>query len=98
MVKELRETQISAFVSDTTKERLERYVRKRGVKKGYVLEQALSQYLTALEEIPEEYIVPTRIVLAKESFDRVVDLIEHPPKPTKELKQLMKRAKRYLPK
>ena len=95
---EQKETQISAFVSDTTKERLERYVRKRGVKKGYVLEQALSQYLTALEEMPEEYIVPTRIVLTNASFDRVLDAIEHPSKPTKALKQLMKRAKKYLPK
>ena len=81
------DTQISAFVSDTTKERLERYVRKRGVKKGYVIEQALSQYLTALEELPEEYIVPTRIVLTNESFDGVMETLERPPKPNKALKQ-----------
>lgn len=98
MTKEARETQISAFVSDTTKERLERYVRKRGVKKGHVIEQALSQYLSAVEEIPEQYIIPTRIVLTRESGERLIDAIENPPKPTKALRDLMKRAKKYLPK
>jgi uncharacterized protein (DUF1778 family) len=93
-----KEQQISAFVSSDTKERLEKYVRQRGVKKGYVIEQALTQYLSAVDQIPEEYLIPTRIVLTNESFDKMIDLVENPPKPTKALRDLMKRAKKYMPK
>jgi hypothetical protein len=55
-------SQISASISDETRERLERYVRARGVKKGFVIEQALLHHLQALSELPEEVVVPARLV------------------------------------
>ena len=51
-----RETQISAVVSETTKELLERHVRATGVKKGYLVEQALRHHLQALQELPAEVV------------------------------------------
>ncbi len=39
-----KETQISALVSRTTRELLERRVRATGVKKGHLVEQALQHY------------------------------------------------------
>ena len=40
-------TQISAFISATTKERLERYTEAHGLKKGAVVEAALLHHLLA---------------------------------------------------
>ena len=40
-------TQISAFISDTTSSELDRYTEARGLKKGYVIEQALRHHLRA---------------------------------------------------
>lgn len=36
-----KETQISAFVSQSTRDLLQKHVRATGVKKGYLVEQAL---------------------------------------------------------
>ncbi len=92
-----RERQISAFVSETTAELLERFARMQGQKKGYIVEQALRQYMSTADEIPQQYLIPTRIVLTNDSFDRLTDRIDHPRKPTKAMRDLMKRAKKYLP-
>jgi len=64
-------TQISASISDETRERLERYVRARGVKKGFVIEQALLHHLQALSELPEEVMVPARLVVDSASGARI---------------------------
>lgn len=45
-------TQISAYISDETRALLERYVRRTGVKKRHVIEQALLHHLQALDELP----------------------------------------------
>ena len=83
-------TQISAYISDETKNTMEHYSTTYGVKKGFLIENALDHYLQALYEIPEEFIVPAKIVLDDESFDKVADIMENPPKPTKALMELMK--------
>ena len=44
----MADTQISAYVSDTTKELVERYVEAHGVKKGRLIEEALLHHLQAL--------------------------------------------------
>lgn len=85
-----RETQISAFVSQETKAELERFVRATGMKKGFVIEQALRNHLRALREIPPEFAIPTQVVLTRESFEKVVREIEHPSPPTPDLIRLMK--------
>ena len=81
--------QISAFVSVETCEALDRFVRATGMKKGFVLEQALQNHLRALREIPPEFTIPTRIVLEARSFKRVLRRIARPARPTKDLVRLM---------
>ena len=84
------QVQVSAYVSATTKARLDEFARETGLKKGYVIETALETFIASAEAIPAEYAIPTRIVLSNESYDRVVDLMTNPPEPTEELKRLMR--------
>lgn len=69
-------TQITAHISPETHERLERYLRARGLKKGFVVEQALLHHLQALSELPEDLVVPPRLVLDRVSGERVLDRLE----------------------
>jgi len=85
----MAETQISAYISDATKELVERYADTHGVKKGHLMEEALLHHLQALRELPADVIIPPRIVLSKESFRRVTDRVERPRKPTKAMRALM---------
>ncbi len=82
-------TRISAFVSTTTRDRLERFAVARGLKKGAVIEAALQHHLQALDELPVDLVVPARFVLTPESFERLVDSVVHPPPPTDAMKALM---------
>ncbi|HZH78290.1 MAG TPA: hypothetical protein VEY88_19835 [Archangium sp.] len=85
----MAETQISAYVSDTTKELVERYVEAHGVKKGRLIEEALLHHLQALRELPADLIIPPRIVVEQETFERVAELTRRPRKPTKAMRELM---------
>jgi hypothetical protein len=85
-----RATQISAFVSEETKAELDRFVRATGMKKGFVIEQALRNHLRALREIPPEFAIPTQVVLTRESFEEVVREMERPKPPPPDLVKLMK--------
>jgi hypothetical protein len=85
----MADTQISAFISDTTKELVERYVEAHGVKKGHLLEEALLHHLQALRDLPADLIIPPRLVLSRDSFERVVEMVEHPRKPTQAMRDLM---------
>lgn len=80
--------QISAHISEETKERLERFVRRTGQTRARVIEEALLQHLQALEELPSDVIVPARAVLSAESAERVRDAIARPPAPTEDMKRL----------
>lgn len=82
--------QVSAYISDETKENMEHYSEMYGIKKGYLIENAISHYLQAMYEIPEEFVIPTNIHLTKDSFEKVADSIEKPPAPTKKLVELMR--------
>ncbi len=81
-------TQVSAHISEETKARLERFVRRTGQTRARVIEDALLQHLQALEQLPSEAIVPARVVLSPESADRVREMITRPPEPTEEMKRL----------
>jgi hypothetical protein len=81
-------TQISAFVSATTRERLDRYVEAHGLKKGAVIEAALVHHLQALEEIPADLVVPARLVLSPQSFAELVDAVLRPKPPTDAMQAL----------
>ncbi len=81
-------TQISAHISLTAKERLERQARATGVTRSRLIEDSVLHHLQALDELPVEAIVPARVVLTRESADRVRKLLAHPPPPTEAMKRL----------
>lgn len=84
-----RETQISAVISETTKELLERHVRATGVKKGYLVEQALRHHLQALQELPADVIVHPRLVVTRKSGGALLKEIEKA-EPTEALRALLR--------
>ncbi len=84
-----KETQISALVSQATKELLERYVRATGVKKGHLVEQALQHYLVALEHLPADVIVHPKLVVTRKSGEAILEQARTG-KPTKALRRLMR--------
>lgn len=88
------QAQISATVSSATKDRLDRFTESHGLKKNFVVEQALLYFMEARRELPDEAFVPTRLVLENESFDEVARLLERPPAPTKALRELMRGKRR----
>ena len=86
----MKDTQISAYIDSDTKQELDRLVRARGLKKGYVVERALQHHLRALSEIPEEFILPPRLTVTRESLEKILAGLATPPKPSSELRKLMK--------
>ena len=84
-----KETQISALVSEATKELLERHVRATGVKKGHLVEQALRHHLQALQELPADVIVHPKLVVTRKSGDAILKEISRA-KPTKALRSLFR--------
>ena len=84
-----KETQISALVSETTRELLERHVRATGVKKGHLVEQALRHHLQALQEIPADVIVHPKLVVTRKSGEAILEKIRSG-QPTRALRVLMR--------
>lgn len=84
-----KETQISAQISETTRELMEKHVRRTGVKKGHLVEQALLHHLQALDEIPVEYVIHPRIVVSQETFEEMMGKAENA-NPTPALRELMR--------
>jgi len=83
-------TQISAYISEETKAEIEAYVKRRGVKKAYLIEEALQHHLQALREIPEDLVIPSRLVLTREAISQITERIEGKSKPTEALKALFR--------
>ncbi len=83
------QVQISAYVSEETRNLLDRAADARGLKKGHVIEEALLHYLHALRELPADVIVPSRVVLSETSARAVVDALAHPGAPTPAMQALM---------
>ena len=84
-----KETQISAIVSATTKDLLERHVRATGVKKGHLVEEALRHHLQALHELPADAILRPRIVVSRRSGEEMGQRMTSRRRPTRELRKLM---------
>lgn len=84
-----RESQISAQISQTTRELMERYVRQTGVKKGHLVEQALLHHLRALDDLPAEYILHPRIVVSRAAGEEMLRQAESA-EPTAALRELMR--------
>ena len=85
-------TQISAYISNDTKALVEAYSKKSGVKKGFLIEEALLHHLQALKEFPLDVIIPTKLTLTKNSMEQIAHVLENPPEPTEDLKNLMHNA------
>lgn len=81
--------QISALVSRTTKELLERHVRATGVKKGHLVEQALRHHLEALQELPADVIIHPKLVVTRKSGATILRRVEAD-RPTDALRDLMR--------
>jgi uncharacterized protein (DUF1778 family) len=88
------QSQISATISEATKERLDRFTESHGLKKNFVVEQALLYFMEARRELPDEALVPARVVLENHAFDRIVTLMESPPAPSRALRELMRGRRR----
>jgi hypothetical protein len=84
-----KESQISAVVSETTRELLERHVRATGVKKGYLIEQALRHHLQALQELPTDVIVHPKLVVPRKSGEAILKEVEKA-RPTEPLRELLR--------
>lgn len=52
------QSQISATISEATRERLAQFTERHGVKKNFVVEQALLHFMEARRELPDEALVP----------------------------------------
>jgi hypothetical protein len=83
------ETQISAYISAATKQQVERYAEAHGVKKGYLVEEALLHHLQALHELPSDIVIPPRLTVTAKSFESVSQLVKKPRKPARALRALM---------
>ena len=75
-------TQFSATISVDTKARLDEIARVTGRTRQSIVEDAILHEAMALEEIPEEYLVPAKIVLTRESAREVLARIDNPRPPT----------------
>ncbi len=84
------QSQISAVISSATRALLERRVRATGVKKGYLIEDALLHHLQALDSLPTDVIVHPRLVVSRSSGEQLVKRMMAPPRPTKPLRALMR--------
>ena len=67
-----RRALVSALVSRTTSELLDRHVRATGVKKGHLVEQALRHHLRALQELPADVVVHPTLVVTKTSGQAIL--------------------------
>ena len=85
----MRETQISAIVSRSTSELLDRHVRATGVKKGRLVEQALRHHLLALQSLPADLVVHPRLVVTRKSGEAILKSLRRS-KSTAALRRLMR--------
>lgn len=83
-------TQVSAHISKETKAEVEAYVKRRGVKKAWLIETALQHHLQALREIPEDLIIPSQLVLTDEAMTEIADRITREQQPTEALTALFR--------
>jgi hypothetical protein len=80
--------QISAEISQGTKQLLERYSRAHGIKKQFLIESALLHHIQALEELPASIIIPPRLVVSAASGRKIAELVSRRQKPTSDLVEL----------
>ena len=80
--------QISATISQETRDLLERYVSAHGVKKSHLIETAVLHHLSALNAIPTDLVIPPVILVSRSAGKRILDRIETPKPPTHAMRVL----------
>lgn len=80
--------QISANISDETRELMERYVATHGIKKSHLIETAILHYLSALDAVPADLLIPPIIKVSRETGDAILAGIENPKPPTAAMRAL----------
>lgn len=85
-----KQAQIAATISESIKERLDHFTESHGLKKNFVVEQALLYFMEARRELPDEALVPARLLIEDKAFDRIAELLTTPPAPTRALRELMR--------
>jgi hypothetical protein len=85
------ETQISAYISDSTRRLVEEYAEAHGVKKGFLIEEALLHHLQALRELPADVLIPPRLVVSAETGERLLARVRKPRRPTKAMRDLFRK-------
>ena len=80
---------ISTRIAKSTKQLVEQYAEVHGVKKSYLVEQALLHHLRALRELPADILIPPRILVRPASLESVIGLVKKPRKSTKALRALL---------
>ena len=85
------EIQISAYISDKTKKLVEDYAEAHGVKKGFLIEEALLHHLQALRELPADVIIPPRLVVTEKTGKQLLARVRRPRRPTKAMRELFRK-------
>lgn len=88
----MERSQVSAVVSQSTRELLDRYAEAHGVKKGRLIEDALLYHVRALEELPGDVIIPPLVIVDAETGDAILEQIERPSRPTEAMERLKRRS------
>lgn len=76
-------------ITHETRQMLDRYSKRTGIKKSHLIEEALRSYLIALEGLPAELVVPSTIRLSANSSKIFVRMLRKT-KPNVALKKLMR--------
>ena len=79
--------QISAYIEDDIKQKMEKYSAAHGLKKGFLIQNALDYYLNVLHEIPSSMIVPSHISVSETSMEALLKSENN--KPNVKLKNLL---------
>ena len=85
-----KSTQVSAYISEETKAQVDAYTKSHGTKKAWLIEEALQHHLQALREIPEDLIIPSRLVLTKDAIAQIEQRLAEKDQPTEALKNLFR--------
>jgi len=80
--------QISAYISEETKSRLEHYSKTTGTKKSFLIENALKHHLKALYELPSDVLIPAQIEVDEQNLSTIYKRLENPNEPTQAMKDL----------
>ena len=74
--------------SKETNTEVDAYLKRHGIRKAYLIEAALQHHLQALREIPEDLIIPSRLVLTGEAMAEIAERIIQDEPPTESLNAL----------